>query len=254
MLPERRMHSAFFNLTHQLDDDLQLFTETRYSERDMRMVNRGNPTVFFVPVSNPFYVNPFASAGDVIVAYDLGKDFGILTQQSVTRTATAVVGLEANFSHDWSLELAGSWGREKNDWSFLNDYDFVGASAAIGQADVRLAFNPFGDGSFTNPAVIDSLRMTRRAEGISTIWTGKRIAKRSVLELPTGVAHLAVGLDYRDERLVASTGLLFPATNLFERSTASIGEIGRQVSAAFTEPAIPLNKGEQVTRRVCNFR
>lgn len=251
-LPEQTLHSAFFTLSHDLSDRFEIFAEGRYSQRDMVLLFGGDTALLFVPPTNPFYVNPFGTTDPVIVAYDFKKDFGTSTFTSETETYTLAAGVIARLGQEWELNTAAAYGREKNPWEWFNNHNFFTIDAALADPDPTTAFNPFGDGSNTNPATIEPLRLTDLREGVSTVGSLTAIADGPIFRLPAGPARLAVGADYRDESVEAHFGFIGPATDL-PRSPFSVGDLERQVAAVFGELVLPVlgnEEGASGTRRL----
>src|SRR5262249_19401057 len=84
--------------------------------------------------------------------------------------------------------------------------NYVNASAlaaALASSDRSTAFNPFGDGSHTNPETLDSLRGFNRANYDSRITSAGALATGPLLKLPGGDLELSFGADRRNQRLSA---------------------------------------------------
>ena len=58
---------------------------------------------------------------------------------------------------DWRLGLYGGFAREKQDQTQTGVLNPTALQAALADTDPATAFNPFGDGSHTNPATLASL-------------------------------------------------------------------------------------------------
>lgn len=65
--------------------------------------------------------------------------------------------------------------------------------------DPATAFNPFGDGSHTNPATLERIRTEQSLRTHSRIGSANVIASGPVVSLPGGEIKLAVGADAREQ-------------------------------------------------------
>jgi outer membrane receptor protein involved in Fe transport len=71
----------------------------------------------------------------------------------------------------------------------------------LADADPATAFDPFGDGSYTNPATLAAIRKDDRLRSASGIESTSLVAEGPVVRLPAGEAKLAVGVERREETL-----------------------------------------------------
>lgn len=238
-LPEQTQHSAFFTFSQALTDRFEIFAEGRYNQRKTELRAADTPIDVFVPSSNPFYVDPF-STGFVIVSYGI-EELGGSIQLGDTETYAFTAGGAARLGRKWQLDVAATYGREKNEWQQLNQVDFDRVDAALADTNPATALNVFGDGAVNNPATIDFIRSTDLRRGTSTVSSLTAVADGPLFELPASTVRLAVGLDYRDERLDANGGRLAPATGIFTPfATRFVGNEDRQVAAAFGELVVPV--------------
>lgn len=60
LLPSQERHSVFVTASQEVAEDITLFTEGHYSNRDFRQEIGSLPTPLFVPASNPFLLIPLA--------------------------------------------------------------------------------------------------------------------------------------------------------------------------------------------------
>jgi iron complex outermembrane recepter protein len=228
--PAQLMNSAFLNATQKVGDSVELFTDVRYGQRDMTMVLPGVFSTLAVPVSNPFYVNPFGGGGPVRVSYDLTQDLGAGIQTGATDTLAATLGGKIALPGDWRLNVSGTYGRESDNWVLQNQLNRAALAAALASSDPSVAFNAFGDGYNTNPATLASLRESAYEHGVSTDSSLTAVIDGALFPLPGGRARLAVGIDYRREDLTAV------ASNYDDFDTRS----ARRDSAGFAELALPI--------------
>jgi iron complex outermembrane recepter protein len=239
LLPRQELHAAFFNLSQSLTERWQLLFDGRFGKRDMDNETGPITRTVQVPATNPFYVNPFGP-GAVRVAYDFSRDFGPLTAAATTHTYATGLGLVGELGAQWQIKLDTSYSKEKVVVD-LRTMDRVALAAALASADSATAFNVFGDGSHTNPATIEALRQFSTEEGTSSNWYASALVDGPVFDLAGGAARLALGADYRDEGFRS----IFDATGAGGATLIDHTDIetARQVSALFTELALPIIGG-----------
>ncbi|MGH8425366.1 MAG: TonB-dependent receptor plug domain-containing protein, partial [Pseudomonas fluorescens] len=160
LLPDRTMHSAFLSASQRLAERFEVFAEGRYSERRSSLLGQSESLPLFVPDSNPFFVEPFGGLPFAFVGYSFADDFGPPQAKGKTKTAHGTVGLSTDLPSNWKATLSTSWGQEKLDYtSSFPDLDAI--DVALADPNPETAFNPFGDGSNTNPATLATLRLVQ---------------------------------------------------------------------------------------------
>ncbi len=224
LLPDRRMHSVYFDGSQNLGERMELFTQGRYSKREVEQQSYAADRVLAVPSANPFAVNPFAGSPYVLVGYSFLDTLGPIRGRADTQTYDAVVGLRADVGDTWRLTLSGSYGRERLSSVTSNLPDQSALNSALISTDPMTAFNPFGDSN--SPAVIDTIRTTQLDVASSSIRSTTAVADGTVIMLPSGAAKLAVGAESRQELLGNAVGKGMP--------------YGRDVRSAFAELSVPI--------------
>lgn len=226
LLPQQQMHSAYFNLRQRIGEKLTLHADGRFSRREI--VNRVStlPLILSVPASNPFFVDPFGGSPMVFVAYNFLDDFGPMTGKGNTTTFSATADATLRFARTWNTRLAATFGKEQLRWRAVNLIDLAALGAALADPNRATAFNPFGDGSHTNPATLEAIRMVQNERATSTLQDLTLTTDGELFDLPGGAAKLAVGVDYREE-------------SLDSRST-DFTRLDRSIVAGFAEVAVPL--------------
>lgn len=241
ILSDQTFHSAFLSLSQTISERIEFFADGRFGRREMTTPFGADTELLFVPPENPFYVDAFGTGDFAFVEYDLQRDFGgPSTTESQTDTYTVAAGIEANLSSSWKLRIDASYGREDNDWRWFNIANAERLDAALNDTDPTTAFNAFGDGSNTNPATIASVRDVQFGGGDYDVVSMTATADGSLFDLPAGPVRLAVGADHRDENLNAVLGARAPSTGEVRVFSNSVGELDRQVKAAFGELIVPI--------------
>jgi outer membrane receptor protein involved in Fe transport len=246
VLPEQRLHSGFLALAQSLSDTATFSIDGRFGKRDMRYSGLDNLRFAFVPQTNPYYLNPFGGTDPVVVAYNFGRDLGgTATQVSETQTYTVAAGVDATLAAGWTLNVAAAFGEEENEWEFSNVTD-------LGRLDMCVSglpdsgcpgapLNLFGDNVHNDPATIAFIRDGALGRGLSLVRSLSAVADGPVWQLPNGTLKVAIGADYRNERLHADRSLLVPYSGeILADPTFTVGTFDRDVSAVFGEIAIPL--------------
>jgi len=234
VLPDQHMHSAFFNATQHFGETWELFTDGRYSRREMENSIPGQTRTLSVPASNPFYVNPFGGTASVRVAYDFTKDLGSRIQTGTTEQAAATLGAKASLPKQWQVIFSSSVSRENTDWRQYNGLVLAAIGPALSDPNPATALNVMGDGSHTSPATLAALRFNDFDIARSTLWSGGVLADGPLFDMPGGAARLAVGADYREERF-RERRPDFVIPTIIQDMRAQ-----RHISAAFAELALPL--------------
>ena len=234
LLPDKDMHSVFFTASQRLGERFELFAEGRFNQRsvDYRSGNAAPAQALFVPSSNPFFVDPFGGSPFVAIAYNFSKDFGPYASTARTENTAATFGLRANLTESWQATLSTAYAREHFDYA-SRGINTNALNASLANPDPAQAFNPFGDGSHTNPAVLDSIRFTATAKATSEIMTSGAIIEGPLTTLPAGAMRAAIGAEHRQEELDRA----LPGSNVIGRPPQ---HFGRNITAAFSELSMPL--------------
>jgi iron complex outermembrane receptor protein len=233
ILPEQERWSAYANVRHTLTDNLDLFADALFTDR--RAAGSSAAVSVPLPVTpvNPFFVNPLNVLAPVTVAYNFQSDFGPVVGAAEVRTSNGVVGLNTNLSASWNLTATAGYALEEQDQTLSNTVDFTALQLALMDPNPETAFNPFGDGSHTNPATLEAIRTEQSLRTHSRVSSVNVTATGPVLSLPGGLMKLAVGTDIRQQSFEAVV-----------RSTRSAppNEVAsqRDVRAVFGELYVPL--------------
>jgi len=235
LLPSQKMHNAFLSASQQIGDRLELFAEGRYSTRDVQYRTIGLPRLLFVPASNAFFVDAFGGFPFSVIAYSFLDDLGPITGVGESTSQSTTVGVSFDFLQDWEVRVSGGYGSEKTDWIGRNNVNSAALAAALADSDPATAFNPYGDGSFTNPATLEAIRATQYERATSDVGSANILADGPIFDLPAGSVRLAIGGDHRNEDLVNES------TSPDEVTTRRYFD--RTVTAAFAELAVPVLGG-----------
>lgn len=234
VLPRQLRHAAFASFNQRLGERVELSLSALYSQRDAEGVFGGQTATLSVPMGNAFYVNPTGGTGNVSVRYNFVDDLGPTISEVDTDTAYAAVGLEAGLFGKWRLRADGSYGKEEIEQTTHNRTITTALTAALADSNPATAFNPFGDGSFTNPATLEAIRGTLSFGSRSTLASGSVVTSGPLFELPAGDLALALGGEYREQAFETSTQTTTGG------STFRPTEADRDITAGFVELQVPI--------------
>ena len=200
IFPERTAHEFYAAASQNLTARLELFLRARYAQRDTELSVLPDQQVLQVPASNAFYVNPYAGVPYTLVSYSFQRDFGPIRFASRSRVYMGTLGATARLGRGWQATLSVSDGNQ----SLLNDEynvpDPTRLAAALADSNPATAFDPFADGSSTNPAPLALTRRDYGGHSRAGIEEADLSADGPGARLPAGEANLAVGAEWRTER------------------------------------------------------
>lgn len=235
LFPEVRAHELYATATQDLGDRAQLFFEGRFAERDALRDYLPDPQVLVVPPSNPFYVNPYPGVPYTLVAYSFLRDFGPEIFSARTEMYAGTAGAKVQIGQTWQATLSESYGRQSLHSDEFNVADPDALAASLADPNPATAFDPFGDGSDTNPATLASIERDFPLHAVSTIEYTRLVADGSLFSMPAGDAKLAVGVERREE------GLSHDVSDPLSPSEETISQsYGRHISSLFSQVALPL--------------
>lgn len=239
--PAVEQHSGFLHL-RQAIGSVELFGAARFStERRATRVAQAvvdftvvgdDPTTPGIIEGNPFFVDPTDTGLTTVTVdnYALFDDFGPEIVLGEIESSGATLGAQFSFSESWQGELVGNWSKEEAPQWFGNEINGAALTAAVNRTDPGLAFNPFGDGSSTDPIILESL-VDRRLFGGSSeneLWSVSFNVDGDAFDVGGGVVKVATGIDFREESLFTID------------STGSIVDRSRDILAVYGEVFVPL--------------
>jgi iron complex outermembrane receptor protein len=233
LLPSQRRLSLYGSGKHELTDTVAVFGNALVSQRETRQKASGLQTSLLVPGSNPFYVNPTGGTGPVVVDYNFLDDIGPQFSDVLVSDFNFTLGLNIAVSTAWKVSVYANYAQERENQFIGGEVNQTALTAALADPDPATAFNPFADGSHTNPATLKNLATGSRFYFDSRLRSADVSADGPIGNLPGGAIKLALGADHRNQ--VFST--IYPVTAI---SPASRTSLSRNVAAAFGEITVPL--------------
>lgn len=239
ILPKQRSASGYLGIEQRLSDSVSVFARGLYADRRFEARRRLNGTVpITVTSANPYYVDPIGTGQPVTVYYDPSADFGPEGVRGRVRALNTAAGARAEVGN-WQIELSGGYGVQREHYDGVNLIHFLRLPRAGAASTTATALNPFGDGAVNDPTLIDRLRGSLAVDTRFTVWTAALRADGTLFRLPAGEAKLAIGAEYRRDRLtyVQLSDLAFDAPR-----TDGIPGLPdkRVVRAAYGELSIPV--------------
>jgi iron complex outermembrane recepter protein len=233
LLPSQRRLSLYGSGKQSLTDNLSLFGNAMVSQRDARQQLGGLESRLTVPNTSPFYVNPTGGSDPVSVDYNFLDDTGPAFTDVLVNDLNVTLGLNVDLSAAWKLSVYGNYAQERENQLNGGQLNPTALAAALADPNPATAFNPFGDGSNTNPATLRTLVTGNRFYTDSRLRTADITADGPIAHLPGGAIKLALGADHRNQ--VFDT--ISPESAVQPASRAGLS---RNVLAAFAELTVPL--------------
>jgi len=233
LLPSQKRWSAYGSGKQALNDTVAVFGNAMVSQRDAVQRSGGFIRPFTVTSANPFYVNPAGGTDPVTVDYNFLDDIGPMSTDVLVNSLNVTLGLDIAVTSTWKVNLYANYAQEREDQFTGGLVDFADLAAALADPNPDTAFNPFGDGSHTNPATLNSIATGSRYYTNSKLKSGSAVADGPIAHLPGGEVKLAFGADRRYQVFTS----LLTATST---SPAIESDRARSVTAAFSEISVPL--------------
>lgn len=240
ILPDQTRHSLFLSARQKLFNSVDVFAEGRYSTREFELFNRSFGDFLVVPSTNPFFIDPFGGSENLFVLYNTVADYGPSRSTGELDAFGGVLGAVFTLNDSWDLEISGSYGVEDTTQRNDRQPNFVLLAAALADSDPATAFNPFGDGSNTNPATLSAIEGFFEDRVESTLATIDLLAEGDLFDLLGGTAKLAIGGQFRDQSLESDQTAFLFTTQPEPGGAGAIFDLDREVKAAFAEVYLPL--------------
>jgi iron complex outermembrane receptor protein len=147
-------------------------------------------------------------------------------------TVNAALGVDIDAGASWTVRAYGSYVREKQNELVNGELNAAALTLALADPDPLKAFNPFGDGSNTNPTTLDKIRTDFLFWLDSQLKTVDITADGSLGKLAGIPLKLAVGADWRDQT--------FLTTTISPPAQPSPDNLDRKVFSAFGQLVAPI--------------
>ncbi|WP_293701618.1 TonB-dependent receptor [Sphingopyxis sp. UBA6734] len=201
ILPKQETASLYLAADQDIGNHISLFVRTLYAERRFEVRRRlFGITTQRVTSANPYYIDPIGTGQPITVYYDPSADFGPEGTRGRVRALNSLVGGRATLG-DWSVELSGGYGLQRERDEGVNVVNRLRLSRAVAATNRAQAINLFGDGAVNDPALIDSLRGGQLRHVRFEVLSAAVRADGPLFTLPAGPLKAAIGAEYRRDRL-----------------------------------------------------
>lgn len=232
LLPQQERLSLSGFVTQSVGDRLTLHASGLFSARDASHHGNAESEFLFVTSDHPFYVNPTGGTDPIFITYSFRDDLGLSITDTDIETYQAALTAAFKASETWLVTTDVGYSREKHDRVTTGGTNRAALELALSDPNPDTVFNPFGDGSNTNPDTLNAIRGTAMSSADSDLWTVGVTAEGPLLRLAGGEMRLAVGGEYRQHD--------FSSSGLSASLDAFQFQYDHELSAGFAELLIPL--------------
>ena len=239
VLPDQERWSAFGTLRSALTDDMEVFADSLFTRRKMTgILTAGEPLTLPVLGSNPYYFNPGASSQQTAVSVLTGTQdyFGAPLLTDYVSTGSVRVGLTSRLPNSWGITGHFGYTFENESGTILGQYDPGALFTALLDSNPITAFDPFGDATANNPAILAQIARKLVSGSRSNVKMAGLTAEGPLLRTPGGEVKLTVGAEYRDQIFEALSGLE-PLSGAGTPPPQS--HLSRTIRAEFAELRVP---------------
>jgi iron complex outermembrane receptor protein len=233
LLPRQERLNLLASTTYQVSDDSSVFFDALVNRRRVDIRDAPLATILSVPNTNAFYLNPVAGNRDPLtVLYGFGKDLGPVTERGQVNSGQFALGLNHELSQAWNIRGYVGYTYEDQHDVEHNLVDFGVLQGYLASGDRATAFNPFGDGSSTQPETIAAIRADGWLKYDSAFSYVNLSAVGLVPFLPAGPMTLTLGSDYRVQSFQTTFSPSLSSSNFVPTPATNRG---RTVSALFVQ-------------------
>lgn len=270
--PNFKRWSAVGSAHQELSDSVRMEVSGHFTRRTFDQARANTVSAasgLSVPRTNPFSpCNPSKSAtgnpglncaANLPVLYAFTKDLGHELFTGYQENFGGSLAVSADLTSTWSLDASAGFYQNDDYARTGNLINSNAVSRALGNTVAGVAkpadipfFNPFcGTSASCNSAqTLDYIRAWTDTYSRLKRYQAKVQANGSLFELPAGDVKLALGAEYRKDKLFARTGVTTNTPSVLEPAYAS-GTKDREVKSAYSELLVPLlGDNDTVLRKV----
>jgi outer membrane receptor protein involved in Fe transport len=261
-IPEIERKSMMANLSHDITDKLQVWTEWLYTdsvfENGLAPAPWFGGTFPFAGFNFPFHTSilnaaknsphlPSGIASDELNQVNYRSfENGNLEVDQKKAAHRGLLGLRGQIGV-WEWETAGLYMKTDLDahWSGVTDETVVSDLITSG------AFNPFATADESGPGYDNATALATAARQPTNhyneeFWSYDLKANAPIFELPSGPVLFATGLEYREEKIDVDIDPLFESGANLGGAKQSSFSAQRSVASLFAETLVPVfSKGHQ---------
>lgn len=251
-IPGQRRHSVLANARQEVVPGIELWGEGFYAHRRLEASIGAMTANLTVPQTNAFFVAPTGATLPLCAAsvgapagtrcetvnYSFYDDFGPRRRDAFQEVWQLAGGVDADLGSNWRLSSYVSYGRDTEE---RTQYGVNNNQLAIALRDTSraTAFNPFGDGSFTNPTTLAKILGSGFVGTRSDLTDIGAKIDGTLLSLPGGDVKLAVGGEYQKHKFRYHTLDNFATTDT-SKFTEILATPTRTVKSVYSELFLPI--------------
>lgn len=238
-IPGQNRDSVIGSIEQELTPGISIWGQGYFAHRELLRTVGASTSNLTVTNANPFFVDPSGTgASSVTVNYNFYDDYGPRRQDAWQRSWQIAGGIDAELGGGWNFSAYGSYGRNSEERS-QQDINTAQLLAALRDTNPLTAFNPFGDGSYTNAATLANIRAWSAIGARYKLADFGAKVDGTLFDLPGGGVKLAVGAEYQDHSLLSyfrnTTAGANNSTVVYTPSTTS-----RTVKSGYAELFVPI--------------
>jgi len=231
LFPSETQHSLFGAFNQDISDTVSFDTTAYYGHRETNRLGAQITGTGTITNTNPYFI-PVGGATSETVQYSFAPAAG---DSIINRTSISEGGvtpeLRFKLGSDWDLTTLLNYGRSTTT-AYSPEINPAANVAGLAGTTLATALDPYNTAQ-TNPELLDSiLHYQEYASNTQNLYEVRAVSQGTIVHLPGGDAHLAVGTQYENQtesaiQTDAPIGdLLGAATSSGSlRSTAAFGEL-----------------------------
>jgi iron complex outermembrane receptor protein len=239
LLPQQTSHSIFLSAQQDVTASFSLSADLIATDRQAFLEREQLFANIVVPETNAYRQlnNLFPGQGPLTIAYFFGPDLGPVRNISHSRAYSTALSADLALTQGWTLSASLTRSQSREAIDNENFFDAANIAPALASSNLDSAFNPFADGSNTNPAVLAGLTFDIATESEGEVTSYGAVLDGPLWSLPGGEIRAAFGLEQRRERFSISR---------FEDHASGVADQfiqdpgARTVDAIFAELYVPL--------------
>ncbi|MXP26711.1 TonB-dependent receptor [Altererythrobacter indicus] len=206
-LPEQERYSFAAVAEQDVNSWLSLNAQGFIAHRRGTFANAAPTATLNVTSANPFFVDPSNSGADSVqVQYSFLDDLGNSVRRSTQDVIFITGGPHAELGGGWSADAFFSYGEDRERSGALQVNNSA-LAAALADTNPDTAFNPFGDGSNTNPGTLQTLIGEFRVDTNYRMQEYGVAADGPLFTIPGGDVKVALGASRQEITFINLTPL-----------------------------------------------
>lgn len=247
LVADEQRIQAYGEFSYEILPSLEFFAEAGLANTEVVAESSPTQPILFPPLitaANPANAVINGAPGAPLLFFGRINGAGSEPHQNTydSDTKRFVAGLRGEFGSNWSWETA--YTRSSNDYLAVRGDTFVDAfltaiSCPNGPNDTSTCYNPLF-GATNSPSLVNSLLGDYTADSESSLTTLDAHVTGDLFELPAGPVGVAIGGQYRQDKLTYDYAQAVNDGNFYFNRQANDFTGEQSVYAGFIEAAIPV--------------